>query len=97
MPDIRYLPKKISELNLKTDSRVSILGRVAELGDNSFILDDGDRIEISSDVAVEPNKFVRAFCSVIDEKLKADFVQKLNSFDSELFYKVKELYSKSGV
>jgi len=93
-----YKPKKVSEINLKTDSRISVLGKIAELGENSFFLDDGSgKIEIISEAAIEPGNLARVFCSVVDVQLKADVVQSLNNFDSDLFNRVKELYSKAGV
>jgi len=93
-----YKPKKVSEINVKTDNRVSVLGKVTELGENSFFLDDSSgKIEIVSEAAIEPSNLVRAFCSVVDDQLKADVVQSLNNFDLDLFNRVKELYNKAGV
>ena len=93
-----YKPKKVSEINLKTDSRVSVLGKIAELGENSFFLDDGSgKIEMISEAMIEPGNLARVFCSVVGNQLKADVVQSLNNFDSDLFNRVKELYSKAGV
>jgi hypothetical protein len=98
MFSLHYRPKKVSEINVKADSRVSTLGKVTELGEKSFFLDDGSgKIEIISEAAVEPNKLVRAFCSVVDSQLKADVVQSLNNFDLDLFNRIKELYSRAGV
>ena len=45
-----YLPKKISELDLKRDRMVSILGKVLELKENGFILlDDSGKVEVISE------------------------------------------------
>ena len=97
MPAYHYTQKQISEVS-PTDSRVSIMGSVVNAGDNSFILDDGTgKIEVSSEIPVGRNKLFRVFCSVIDEKLKADVVQDVEGLDVELFKKVKELYNSSGV
>jgi hypothetical protein len=93
-----YRPKKVSEINVKTDNRISILGKVTGLGENSFFVDDGsEKVEIISEAAIEPNTLVRVFCSVADQQLKADVVQSLNNFDLDLFNRVKELYNKAGV
>lgn len=95
---VYYKPKKLSEINLKRDSMIAAIGKISETRDNSFILDDGTKkIEIFSDEAVESGKLVRVFCSVAENQLKANIIQQLNDFDLDLFYKVKELYSKSGV
>ena len=97
MPALHYNPKQISEVN-PNNLRVSIIGKVINAGDNSFILDDDTgKIEIVSDMQVEKNKLVRVFCSVIDEKLKADVIQDLEGLDLNLFKKVKELYNRAGV
>jgi len=93
-----YRPKKVSEINVKTDNRVSILGKITELGENSFFVDDGSgKVEIISETAIEPSTLVRVFCSVADQQLKADVVQSLNNFDLDLFNRVKKLYNKAGV
>ncbi|MEK6909675.1 MAG: hypothetical protein AABW61_01200 [Candidatus Aenigmatarchaeota archaeon] len=97
MPTFHYIPKQISEVK-PTDSRVSLIGNVVNVGENSFILDDGTgKIEVISEMPVERNKLFRVFCSVIDEKLKADVVQDMEGLDLNLFKKVKELYNSSGV
>jgi len=93
-----YLPKKVSEIDLKRDRMVAILGKVTELQENGFILsDDSGKIEIISDKPVEPNVQVRVFCTLTNQQLNADLIQDMKNFDTELFYKVKELYNKSGV
>lgn len=97
MPTYHYVQKQISEVTSK-DSRVSLIGNVAATGEKSFVMDDGTgKIEIVSDARIERNKLVRAFCSVVDEKLKADIVQDVEGLDLNLFKKVKELYNSSGV
>ena len=97
MSSYHYASKQISEVN-PTDSRVSIIGNVIAVGGDSFVLDDGSgKIEVISDVTIERNKLVRIFCSVVDEKLKADIVQDVEGLDVELFKKVKELYNRAGV
>lgn len=97
MSTYHYVPKKISEVSPK-DSRVSIIGNVVAVGENSFVMDDGTgKIEIFCDTQVERTKLVRVFCSVAEEKLKADIVQNVEGLDVNLFKKVKELYNSSGV
>ena len=97
MTSFHYFQKQVSEVSSK-DSRVSLIGNVIAVGENSFVLDDGTgKIEVISDMTVETNKLVRVFCSVIDEKLKADIVQDMEGLDSNLFKKVKGLYNSSGV
>lgn len=97
MPAYHYFQKQISEVT-PNDSRVSIIGNVAGASENSFVLDDGTgKIEIISDVGVEKNRLVRAFCSVVDEKLKADIVQDVEGLDLNLFKKIGELYNRAGV
>ena len=97
MSSLHYIPKQISKVS-PTDSRVSLIGKIVNVGENSFILDDDTgRIEILSDTRVEKNKLVRVFCSVVEEKLKADIIQDIEGLDVNLFKKVKELYNKAGV
>ncbi len=97
MPSFHYVQKQISEVSSK-DSRVSIIGNVAAVGENSFVLDDGTgKIEILSDAQVEKTKLVRVFCSVVEEKLKADIVQNMEGLDVNLFKKLNSLYNSSGV
>lgn len=97
MSSSHYASKQISEVS-PTDSRVSVMGNVVNVGENSFILDDGTgKIEVISEIPVGRNKLFRVFCSVIDEKLKADAVQDMEGLDLNLFKKVEELYNSSGV
>jgi predicted dinucleotide-binding enzyme len=93
----RYVPKKISEIKLG-DSRVSIIGKVAESKNSSFIVDDeSGTAEIFSEKIPEAGSTVRAFCNFSDGTLKADVVQSLNGFDINLYHKVQDLYRKVGV
>lgn len=88
-----YKPKKISELNLQTDQKVAIIGKVENILENSFVLDDGEKIEITAESVPEKGKKVRVFCSVLDQQLKADIVQNFNA-DEELFWKSEKLFKK---
>ena len=92
-----YVPKNISQVT-KADSRVSVIGKVMEAGNNSFVLqDDNGSAEIFSDIPVESGKLIRAYCSVIEGQLKVDVIQDLTGFDLALFKKVEALYNKAGV
>ncbi len=92
-----YKPKKISQVT-KEDTRVSVIGKVKDLSENSFVLqDETGESEVFSDIPTEKDKLVRVYCSVIDGRLKTDVIQNLAGFDLNLFKKVEELYSKSGV
>jgi len=94
---VHYIPKKISDIKT-ADSKIVLIGKVLQAGENSFVLDDeSGKVEIYSEQAVEVNKLVRVFCVVIEGRLKADVVQSLNGFDTNLYKKVKELYNRAGV
>lgn len=94
---MNYKPKRISQVT-KEDSRVSVIGKVLEVGENSFVLqDDSSVAEVFSDIAAEKDKLIRVYCSVIEGQLKADVIQDLTGFDLNLFKKVEELYNKAGV
>ncbi len=91
-----YRPKEISKVDSK-GSRVCLVGRIISSDENSFVLDDGTgKIEVISQGSFGKGKLVRVFCSVDDEKLKADIVQDVEGLDLSLFKKINTLYS-SGV
>lgn len=93
----RYVPRKVSDVK-SSDSRVSIVGTVSASGENAFAIEDPTgRADVFSDVPVEQGGLVRAFCTSIDGRLKADAVQSLKGFDLNLFQKAEELYRKVGV
>lgn len=96
---VHYKPKKISEINPKTDQKIALIGKIVEITpNNSFILDDETaKAEIFFDKDVELDQTIRVFCSIEDNYLKADIVQSINGFDLDLFKKVEELYRKAGV
>ncbi len=97
MPSFRYIPKKVSEVN-PSDLKVVLVGNVISTAENSIVLgDETGKIEISSDRMMGKNKLIRVFCSVVEEKLKADVVQDMEGLDLDLFKKINELYSKAGV
>lgn len=88
-----YKPKKISELNLQNDRKVSLVGKVENILENSFVLNDGEKIEIAAENVPEKGKKVRVFCSVLDQQLKADIIQPFDA-DEELFRKSENFYRK---
>lgn len=88
---MNYKTKKISELDLKTDQKVALVGTVENILENSFVLNDGEKIEIAAENIPEKGKKVRVFCSVIDQQLKADIIQLVN-FDEQLFRKSEKMY-----
>jgi len=90
---VRYVPKKVSQLSSK-DSKVALIGIVTQRRDGVFVLDDGTaRADIFFDSNVDA-KTVRVFCSIADQKIKADSVQKLDGLDLDLFKRVEDLYSR---
>jgi hypothetical protein len=92
-----YSPRKISSIS-KTDSKIALIGKIAETRENSFILeDDSGRAEIFCEEGARQGELVRVFCSVIDGRLKADIVQNLKGLDLNLFKKVEELYKREGL
>ncbi|MEM5853085.1 MAG: hypothetical protein QXG39_00445 [Candidatus Aenigmatarchaeota archaeon] len=92
-----YQPRKISSIS-KTDSRIALIGKVVEVFENSFLLEDETgRIEIFSNEGVKKDDLVRVFCSQLNGTLKCEFVQNLKGFDLNLFKKVEELYKKEGL
>jgi len=98
MPALHYKPRKISEINVKSDNKVAFIGNVVELGENSFILDDGSaKAEIVFEGEVRKDKTVRVFCSIVENQLRADVVQNLEGLDLNLFKRVSELYNRVGL
>jgi uncharacterized protein YdeI (BOF family) len=86
-----YIPRKIAEITEK-DSFVSLVGRIAAVGDNFFVLEDkSGKIEIAGE-ELESNKLVRVFCSRVEGGWKADIVQELNDINLEIFEKAEEAF-----
>lgn len=74
------------------------MGTVVLAGENVFELEDSSgKIEIFSESPANVGDLVRAFCTIVDGRLKADAVQSLNGLDLNLYQKVQELYRKVGV
>lgn len=92
-----YKPKNISEIS-KSDNKIAVVGKVVEVGEGSFILDDDTgKMQVSFEGEVKKGRTLRAFCSLAEEQMKADIVQDLSGLDLNLFKKIKELYITSGV
>ena len=82
---------------MKTDKFISLLGKIINVGDNSFTLDDGTgKLQIDSEHAVRTNEIVRVFCS-LDNQWKADIIQDMAGMDLNIYKKVEELYSRAGL
>ncbi len=97
MLTIQYNPRKISQL-AKSDNKVSFVGKVTKAEENSLVLqDDTGSIGIFFEGSAQTNKLIRVFCSIIDQKPKADIVQVLDGFDLNLFKRIEELYNRAGL
>ncbi len=92
-----YKPKVISGIT-KKDNKISIVGKILDTKENSFILEDPTgKTEVFFDGKVEKNKIVRVFCSLVEGKLRSDLIQNLEGLDSSLFKKIQELYYKARI
>jgi|Deesub1362B_J571_1020462.scaffolds.fasta_scaffold66696_1 hypothetical protein len=97
MFEMHYVPKPIAQVK-DSDTRVALVGKVVEVKEGSFVLEDETgRKEIVSDKHVEVGKVVRVFCSQSEGKLSADIVQDMSKLDVNLFKRVRKLYERVGV
>ncbi len=93
----RYIPRSIKEIT-KSDSKVALVGKVIEVGEGSFILDDGTaKAEVKAEQKVKVGQQLRVFCLLEDERLIVEIIQNVDGLDFKLFKSVKELYNKAGV
>ena len=95
----RYVPRTIAKMS-KSDRRISIIGRIIEVSESSFVLDDETgKIEIffSAPVAIEQGALVGAYCTVVDERIVLDVLQPLPGVDLNLLKTVDDLYSRAGL
>ena len=93
-----YKPKSVSEVDPKRDSRISLLGRVVEKSEDGFVLEDeSGKIKVFFEGDVKEGSIVRAFCTILDESVKADIVQSMNGLDLKLLKEVEELYEKADL
>ena len=60
-------------------------------------LEGTDSVNVNSDVKINTDDFVRAFCTMIGTQLKADVVQSLQGLDMEQLKRIEELYNKAGI
>ena len=90
----RYKRRNISEIS-KDDLKIVLIGKIIEVKENSFVLDDKTgKIEIFWDGEVENNKYVRVFCTRVNDEFKADIVQPISEREAYLFKKFNELYKR---
>jgi hypothetical protein len=93
----RYVPRKILDVK-NSDRKVSIVGKVLQADENTMVVEDETgQVDVFCDSPAQAGSEVRAFCSVVDGRLKAEAVQSLNGFDINLYKKTQELYRKLGV
>ena len=90
----RYKRKRISEIS-KDDLKIVVIGKIIEVKENSFVLTDGSgEMEIFWDGEVENNRYVRVFCTRVNDEFKADIVQPISEREAYLFKKFNELYKR---
>lgn len=98
--------KNISEIEPDKDIRVRILGKVVDIGEDSFVIDDGEgHVQIAAEAgmslgSIKINDSVkvigRVFASENGFELRAEALQNVNGIDFSLYKKVKELEKSSG-
>ncbi len=87
-----YIPRKIASIE-ENDEKISLLGKVEEVGEDFFILnDETGKIKISSNFKVEKDSLLKVFCRKIEGELIADFIQNMEGLDLELWKKAESLY-----
>jgi hypothetical protein len=87
-----YKPRKVASIE-KEDSKFCLVGKVQDVGDNFFVLsDETGKVKINSNFKVEKGSLIRVFCSKSDEEIVADFIQKMEGLDFELWKKAESLY-----
>ena len=97
--------KAIAEVEPEKDIRVKIIGKVVDLGTDSFVIDDGGgSVHVTTDpeinlgeIRVSDNVKVagRIFASENGFELRAEAVQNVNGIDMELLKKIRELEKTS--
>lgn len=97
----RYEVRRISKI-ADDDRKVSVIGIVTELRNESFVLDDADgKIEVFFDKRfsdrIKEGMSVRGFCRIEEKKLNLDVLQDISGLDLNLLNTVEELYSRAGV
>ncbi len=102
-----FSEKAISEIEPEKDIRVSILGKIVDMAEDSFILDDGaGRVQVAIDPeismeSIRINDSVkvigRVFASENGFELRAEAVQNASGIDVPLYKKVIELERGLGL
>ena len=87
-----YKPRKIGSLT-KEDTKFSLIGKIEEAKDDFFIIsDETGKVKIRSNLKVEKGSLIRVFCSRLEEEIVADFIQKMEGLDLELWKRAESLY-----
>jgi hypothetical protein len=87
-----YKPRKIGSLT-KEDTKFSLVGKIEEAKDDFFIIsDETGKVKIRSNLKVEKGSLIRVFCSRLEEEIVADFIQKMEGLDLELWKRAESLY-----
>ncbi len=97
--------KSITEIEPEKDIRVKIVGKVVDLGAESFVIDDGGgSVHVTTDPEINVENLKvgdnvrvagRVFASESGFELRAEAVQNVNGIDTNLLKKIREL-EKSG-
>jgi hypothetical protein len=87
-----YKPRKVASIE-KEDNKFCLVGKVQDVGDNFFVLsDETGKVKINSNFKVEKGSLIRVFCSRLEEEIVADFIQKMEGLDLELWKRAESLY-----
>jgi len=87
-----YKPR--STIGIKdNDEKISILGKISEIFDGGFILeDDVGEVKIKSELKVSKGEIVRIFCKRENGELIAEIIQNLRGLDLDSYRKVETLF-----
>jgi len=93
--------KTISEIDPEKDVRVKVIGKVVDLGTESFVIDDGGgSVQVTTDPEINLNSLNvndnfkvigRVFASENGFELRAESLQNVNGIDMGLLKKVRNL------
>jgi uncharacterized protein YdeI (BOF family) len=102
-----FSEKAVSEIEPEKDIRVRILGKVVDMTEDSFILDDGTgRVQVTTDPEIgmeyirvnDSAKVIgRVFASESGFELRAEAVQNASGVDVPLYKKLIELERNTGL
>ncbi len=90
------VPRSILDINPEKDIRVRLLGRVIDKQNDLMVLDDGTssaEIIVEKDLEkINTGDVVRVFCRVLpletNYELRAEIIQNMNGFDTDLYRKI---------